>query len=1053
MNARVDPHFLTQLQNFAAGGYRFDSEYSLFKQSQQDGVHGYVDGVAAGHKHGYIELPTGVGKTALFIALIQNFLKSQQLQGKNARVLIAVPTEKLAVQTAQAFAKFLPEIARTIETDGDEGQEIDWENSDIGLQYGKMKHADKKPRVLITTYQSLARDTENKVYSPKEYGFVIYDEGHSITAPNFGRAVDKFMKSYQLAVTATPEYTEKRTVAARLPHCYYKLTLAEAINRGDLCNVRPAIIKTGYKLNEAKFHEFMAEQAGTPLNPNQLQQLLNQEARNQAVVQTYLYGIDPDNGQPYFGQNGMVFCTGVTHARDMVSLFDKEISRPEALKLRKWLDSENLELIAAVHGQAKGAWLRQGLSNKPNRQYQDNKEWYSEEEIFDLHEAGKILLLSSVAKLKWGYDSPRDSLLFDLADRFSKVDATQIDGRAFRLDPDDPEKTATVFNLMDENTEELYELYPKLIPIYCSEVIEGAQIRPASRRHFAHVRFKQPPPGMLVSLEKFGFDVITNIDTVRTISQNNQQRRNEARKRPDPREEGWLSKTEINSLYTGTAAHIRASLAAWEKHALDDQIEGGATPEEAALQVAKSSIGIRSVGDKVALCVSPAGLAWLENTGRLQLKSKMENRVEITEQMYADLVALVKRKGNFGGSRLADEIKAYEDNQKLPNSGISKALLDGVIYKQQKTVEKDVWKRLNDVLTTLPDRAEAVRVEYTDAMHSELLAKVAAKGGIRGVNIFNAIQAFEEKYKKDSTGILPSGLNDLLNKSCLTVDTAQWSRVMEVMASLPDAEKAVRITITDEMHAALKKKLVQKGNLGPQRAYNAMAAYEAKHGLAATGLSKAMMQFVFEGRTQSLEVVKWGRMNAALDALPDMNLGTRVEITDAMYDQLKATMEAKGGIGVPALLQAVKAFEAARKLPDSGLDKSLIDKLVYRGSKSMLSIHWDRVSVALKGLPDAEKETRVEITAAMQKTLQRKIEVVGGMKAFKLANAIEAYETAKGLESKNLKMASLHIILNGTQKTIFPGQWERIIATLDDLAGSARTKGKGKKITNEFLPK
>jgi superfamily II DNA or RNA helicase/uncharacterized protein YjeT (DUF2065 family) len=1051
MNARVEPHFLAELQNFAASGYRFDSDYTLYKLSQQEGVHGYLDGIAAGYKHGYIELPTGVGKTALFIALIQNFLKSQQRQGKNARVLIAVPTEKLAVQTAQAFAKFLPEIARTIETDGDEGQEIDWENSDIGLQYGKMKHADRKPRVLITTYQSLARDTGNKVYSPKEYGFVIYDEGHSITAPSFGRAVDKFTKSYQLAVTATPEYTDKRTVAARLPHCYYRLPLAEAINRGDLCNVRPAIIKTGYKLNEAKFHQFMTEQAGTPMNASQLQQLLNQEARNLAVVQTYLYGTDPDNGGRYFGQNGMVFSTGIRHAEAMVSLFNKEMSRGEGLKLKKWLDAENTELIAAVHGQAKGAWLRRSLTTKSNRQYRDHQEWYTEEEIFDLHEIGKILLLASVAKLKWGYDSPRDSLLFDLADRFSKVDATQIDGRAFRLDPDDPEKTATVFNLMDENTEELYALYPKLIPIYCSEVIEGAQVRPASRRHSAHVRFKQPPPGMLVSLEKFGFDVVTNIDTVRTISQNNQQRRNEAKKRGDPREEGWLSKTEINSFYTGTALHIRTSIAAWEDHALQQQISAGKSAADAAAYVAKNCIGIRLVGDKLALCVSPAGLEWMTTTGRLQLKSKMENRLEITEEMYADLVALVKRKGNFGGSRLADEIQAYEARKKLPDVGISKALIDGVIYKQQKTVEKDVWKRLHEGLNTLPDRAEAVRIEYTEPMHTELLAKVEKKGGIRGRNIVTAIEAYEARHGKDSTGISPSGMNDLLNKTCLTVDAAQWQRVIAALAELPDTQKAARVTITETMHADLVKKLARKGNLGPVRAYNAINAYEAKHKLESTGLSKAMVQFVSEGRTGSLVAAQWERLNAALDDMPDQNLAVRIEITDEMYEGLKATMEAKGRIGIPALLKAVKAFEAASKLPDSGIDKSLIDKLVYRGTKSMLSDQWDRVKAVLKSLPDAQKETRVDITPAMDKQLQKKLAAAGGIKAFKLASTIAAYEAAEGLETLNLKMPTLHLIITGTQKSIFPAQWTRIIAALDNLLAPA--KGKSKKAPNEFFPK
>jgi superfamily II DNA or RNA helicase len=357
----IDQKFDFQLTSFATTGHRFNDTYSLYKQSQQEGFQGFADGIAKGIRHGYIELPTGVGKTALFIALIQNYLRAVNGDENAPRVLIAVPTEKLAVQTAKAFAKFMPEIAKLIETDGDEGQEIDWEKSDIGLQYGKKKHAHKKPKVLITTYQSLSRDKQNKIYYPEEYGFVVYDEGHVITAPTFGKAVEKFKESIQLAVTATPEYSEIKAVSDLLPHCYYKLSLAEAMNRNDLCNVRPAIIKTGYKIDEELFNELVTQQAGKPLNDNQLEHLLNQEARNQSVIQTYLRGSDPDSGERYFGQNGMVFCTGVKHADMITEQFQKEMQEGDCAPLGEWLDREGIELIAPVHGKIKGAWLKSGL--------------------------------------------------------------------------------------------------------------------------------------------------------------------------------------------------------------------------------------------------------------------------------------------------------------------------------------------------------------------------------------------------------------------------------------------------------------------------------------------------------------------------------------------------------------------------------------------------------------------------------------------------------------------------------------------------------------------
>ncbi len=318
--------FVRELEGFVERGYRFDSGLELRKGkngahgTQREAFDGYLAGVKAGHWGGRLELPTGVGKTALFISLIECYLKVTENIPKAPRVIIHVPTTKLVVQTAKSFAKFMPQIAPLLETEDDEGKGIDWANSDVGIHYSKLKHAGRKPRVLVTSYQSQIRDTDNLIYPPQEFGFDIEDEGHVTTAEKFGTVTDKFQGSIQLATTATPDYTETKTVKAKFPHCYYQLPLYEAINRQDLCNVRPALLFTNYKVDEKKFQAYIENNATKVLTPAQLEKLLNQEARNRTVLETYFLGADPDSGQRYLGQNGAVYCGGIVHVDDFVRL-------------------------------------------------------------------------------------------------------------------------------------------------------------------------------------------------------------------------------------------------------------------------------------------------------------------------------------------------------------------------------------------------------------------------------------------------------------------------------------------------------------------------------------------------------------------------------------------------------------------------------------------------------------------------------------------------------------------------------------------------------------
>ncbi len=111
----IERRFVRNLRDFGRRGYRL-GKYQLREGTQREAFDGYRAGLEAGQRHGYYEIPTGVGKTAEFIALTKNYLDAVDATGGGKeddapRALMVVPTERLVVQTAKAIARFLPEIA------------------------------------------------------------------------------------------------------------------------------------------------------------------------------------------------------------------------------------------------------------------------------------------------------------------------------------------------------------------------------------------------------------------------------------------------------------------------------------------------------------------------------------------------------------------------------------------------------------------------------------------------------------------------------------------------------------------------------------------------------------------------------------------------------------------------------------------------------------------------------------------------------------------------------------------------------------------------------
>ncbi|AUZ85534.1 TOTE conflict system archaeo-eukaryotic primase domain-containing protein [Methylophaga nitratireducenticrescens] len=136
------------------------------------------EAVAAMSKHdfGILHAPTAFGKTVTAIGMIAK---------RKVNTLILVHSRQLLEQWHERLRTFLPDV-------------------NIGsVGGGKRKPSDV---IDIATYQSLVNKKDNSIsHLIQDYGHIIVDECHHLSAPRFEMVLNEVRAKYVLGLTATPE--------------------------------------------------------------------------------------------------------------------------------------------------------------------------------------------------------------------------------------------------------------------------------------------------------------------------------------------------------------------------------------------------------------------------------------------------------------------------------------------------------------------------------------------------------------------------------------------------------------------------------------------------------------------------------------------------------------------------------------------------------------------------------------------------------------------------------------------------------------------------------
>ena len=170
-----------------------------------------------GKKSALLHLATGLGKTSVAVFDVMKFRK-EHADGDSERppkVLFVCHQNNILEQAKERFAEFIPEASS---------------------QYFQTKQ-DKLPEADLTfgTFQSLRNELDT--FPPDYFDYIIYDEAHHSQADTFSDVVEYFKPKFQLALTATPDRLDDKSITDHFGEPVYSKSLPEAMSEGWLAQV------------------------------------------------------------------------------------------------------------------------------------------------------------------------------------------------------------------------------------------------------------------------------------------------------------------------------------------------------------------------------------------------------------------------------------------------------------------------------------------------------------------------------------------------------------------------------------------------------------------------------------------------------------------------------------------------------------------------------------------------------------------------------------------------------------------------------------------------
>lgn len=253
-------------------------------EHQETALASFTESRSKGQNTFLLVLPTGTGKTEIFIEDIARLKKEQA----SMRALIIVPTRKLRDQTKARLELRLPhEFRGQVSTDA----------------FGDLHLVVQTAAYLHRHYYKIPAD---------RFDYIVVDEAHHAPAQGLRNILSHFNPSHLLGATATPDRLDQQRLEKIFGEYEPQLSLEEAIEQGLVPSVRCYRVKSNIDLSEVRFN-------GKEYVKNDLQRTLLVPSRDQLIVDVVNRYFSGD----FSNKQGVVFCVDIKHAKRMAVLFEE----------------------------------------------------------------------------------------------------------------------------------------------------------------------------------------------------------------------------------------------------------------------------------------------------------------------------------------------------------------------------------------------------------------------------------------------------------------------------------------------------------------------------------------------------------------------------------------------------------------------------------------------------------------------------------------------------------------------------------------------------------